>query len=384
MIDDDIVYAPDEEEDIPIEERAREIAERIRGDTLWQYKAIEGWWNEGVFVDSCGLGARAFTPMALIEEQLKDIGEISSLRIMTPNIEYVPSLVNGGAESVTLIARDECVKTRNVISSEVFGLEAEYLVINPDSEATMSDKYDIAIGNPPYLGQQYLHQKFFNMAVNMVKNGGTVSFVQPATPYFNKKADTDIPSQKMRDNIKKYKTRVKIIDPAIFENVDILGNLAVTKLVKVEESDQRIERVEYTNGKVYHNVDLENVTRTQMEPQMFATIKAKYESFVKDKGSINSLVRRDKNALVARLPARVTDPRKWPIFFIEGTRGTSGAFGILASSKKEVDRIYEYLMTNPARFGLAINMFASDLAGGGHAIGASCGLQSAVDRRKSL
>lgn len=385
MIDKDILFEPDEEEVIPLSERVQEIAARIRGDTMWQYKVIEGWWNEGVFADSRGPGARAFTPMALIEEKLADIGDISGLRIMTLNIEYVPSLVNGGAKSVTLMTRDLCERSQNVITSATFGLEAEYLV-NPKLEAPMSEseKYHIVIGNPPYQGQSQVHQKFFNMAVNMVRNNGTVSFVQPATTYLNKKAKTDDASQTMRNSIKKYKTQVRIIDPAIFENVDILGNLAVTKLVKTEDSDSRIERVEYINGDVHKNVDLENVTRTQMEPKMYAAIKAKYEALVKEKGSIDSLVRRDRSALVARLPARVTDRRKWPIFFIEGTRGTSGAFGILASSKKEVDRIYEYLMTNPARFGLAIHMFASDLAGGGNAIGASSGLQRVMDRRKSL
>ena len=370
MIDDDISYAPYEEEDIPIKERAREIAERIRGDTLWQYKVIEGWWNEGVFVDSCGPGARAFTPMALIEEKLADIGSISGLRIMTPNIEYVPSLVNGGAESVTLMTKDLCEKSRNVITSAVFGLETEYLV-NPNLEVAMNEsgefkKYDIVIGNPPYRGQAKLHQKFFNMAVNMVKDGGIVSFIQPATAYFNKKAETDAPSQKMRENIKRYKTEVKIVPPSIFGNVSIRGDLSVTKLVKTESPDPTIASVKYISGKVVENVDLENVTKTEMEPQMFASIKSKYEAYVKENGSIMDLQSLDKTALMARLPARMTeDSASWPIFFIEGTRGTSGAHGILASSKKEVDRIYEYLMTNPARFGLALLMFSTDLKGGG-------------------
>ena len=361
-------------------ERAQDIAARIKGDTLWQYKTIEGWWGEEVFAESYGPHRRGLTPIELVETQVNDLGEFEGLSFLTPNLEYVPFLVNGGARSVTLVSKHECEKTRNVVSSKVFGLEAEYLV-NPKLEATMPKKYDIAIGNPPYRGQAKLHQKFFNMAVNMVEDGGKVSFIQPATAYFNKKAVTDPPSQKMRENIKKYKTEVKIIPPSIFGNVSIRGDLAVTKLVKVETPDSTIDKVEYISGKVVKNVDLENVTKTEMDPHMFASIKKKYEAYVEKNGSIIERQSLDKTALMARLPARMTeDPVSWPIFFIEGTRGTRGAHGILASSKKEVDRIYEYLMTNPARFGLAILMFSTDLKGGGSRFSPSRGLQPCMDR----
>lgn len=386
MIDDilyasDVIYAPDEEENIPIKERAREIAGRIRGDTLWQYKVIEGWWNEGVFVESSGRQRRGLTPIELVEMQISDLGEFDGLSLLTPNLEYVPYLVNRGAESVTLITKSECNRTRNVITSKVFGLEAEYLV-NPELEATMPDKYDIAIGNPPYQGQAKLHQRFFNMAVNMVKEGGTVSFIQPATAYFNKKADTDAPSQKMRDNIKRYKCSARILNPTVFENVSIRGDLSVTNLVKKETSPQ-VDRIEYANGDVYKNIDLENITRTQMEPNMFARIKRKYETCVKKNGSLVDLITEDTSQLKARLAFRVTDPG-WPIFFVKRTEATHGPFGLRASSKKEVDGIYEYLMTNPARFGLGILMFAANLAGGGNGISSHCRFQSYVDRRRNL
>lgn len=386
MIDDilyasDVIYAPDEEEEIPLEERAQEIAGRIRGDALWQYKIIEGWWNEKAFVESSGRKRRGLTPIELVEMQINDLGEFQGLSLLTPNLEYVPYLVSGGAESVTLVTKEECERTRNVVTSKVFGLEAEYLV-NPELEATMPGKYNIAIGNPPYQGQAQLHQRFFNMAVNMVENGGTVSFIQPATAYFNKKADTDEPSQKMRDNIKKYKTTARILNPSVFENVSIRGDLSVTKLVKTESSSQ-VERIEYANGDAYENIDLENITRTQMEPKMFARIKAKYEACVKKNGSLADLITDDANEFKARLAFRVTDPG-WPIFFVKKTEATHGPFGLRASSKKEVDGIYRYLMTNPARFGLGILMFAANLAGGGNGISPHCGFQSVMDRRKNL
>ena len=347
---------------------AKQAADRLRGNTEMQYRNIKTVWEKGQFRET--KERQGFTTRCVIEKQLESIGTLEGLDAMTPNIEYVPFLVNGGAKSVTLLTKNKCQIAQNLVTSPTFGLEAKYQ-FNPKLEPHMTDQYDIVIGNPPYKGQSKLHQKFFNLAVNLVKKGGTVSFIQPATAYFNKKTETDPPSQKMRDNIKKYRTEVEILSPSVFENVSIRGDLAITKLVKTK-SQQTIKQVKYASGKVVNNVELENVTKTELDPSMFASIKGKYEAIVEQMGSLSQLQSLDKSALKARLPARMTeDPVSWPIFFIKGTCSTRGAHGILAKSEDEVGRIYEYLMTNPARFGLAILMFSTDLKGGGTRVGAS-------------
>ena len=342
---------------------ARTVADSLRGNTEMQYHNIKLVWEQGRFKEI--KDRPVFTPNWVIEKQLNAIGKIAGLRILTPNIEYVPSLVNAGSRSVTLMTKENCDVTKNLVTSPTFGLNATYQ-FNPNLEPRMNNQYDIVIGNPPYRGQAKLHQKFFNLAVNLVKPDGTVSFIQPATAYFNKKSKTDPPSEKMRNNIKKYQTEVIILPPSTFDNVSIRGDLAITKLVKTE-TNSKIKQVTYASGKVIKNVDLENVTKTELDPSTFASINRKYKACVKKFGSIMELQTLDKKALKARLPARMTeDEKSWPIFFIKGTCSTSGAHGILASSEDEVRLIYEYLKTNPARFGLALLMFSTDLKGGGH------------------
>lgn len=96
----------------------------------------------------------------------------------------------------------------------------------------LGEKFDVVVGNPPYQGQRRLHQKFFNCAVKMAVQGGQVAFIQPATVYFNKKKNTDKPSQEMRNNIEKYATSVKMIDPTVFDNALNFNDIAMTILTK--------------------------------------------------------------------------------------------------------------------------------------------------------
>jgi len=48
-------------------------------------------------------------------------------------------------------------------------------------------KFDVIVGNPPYQGNAELHQKIFNLSVNLLNDGGDLSFIQPALPIHNKK-----------------------------------------------------------------------------------------------------------------------------------------------------------------------------------------------------
>lgn len=346
---------------------AKLVADALRGNPAMQYHNIKVVWEQGKFKEI--KDRPVFTPRRVIDRHLDSIAQVESLHVMTPNIEYVPFLVSRGTRTVTLMTKEKCPITRNLVTSPTFGLDAKYQ-FNSSLEPRMTDQYDIVIGNPPYRGQAKLHQKFFNLAVNLVKPDGIVSFIQPATAYFNKKTETDRPSQKMRDNIKKYQTEVEILPPSIFENVSIRGDLAITKLVKTK-SEPTIKQIKYASGKVVNNVALENVTKTELDPSIYASIKAKYEAFVKKQGSLIKLQSLDKSALKARLPARMTeDATSWPIFFLKGKCSNCGAHGILASSEEEVVRIYQYLMTNPARFGLALLMFSTDFKGGGIRAGA--------------
>lgn len=246
----------------------------------------------------------------------------------------------------------------------------------PDNQITCQDfmkmdfnmeKFSAVVGNPPYKGQAQLHQQCFNKAVELTEDDGTVLFIQPSTIYFNKKEETQKHSQVVRDNIKKYKTSVEFVNPKIFENANVFNDLAITHLVKTP-SAKEIESVTYTSGMQYTNVRLEDVTKTEMEPTMYANIVKKYKAYVSQHGSLLDATTNDPTVKKARITSQrgniggddwytfMPAPKKYWV--------NNGDFGVPAASDEIVENIYDYLTLNFTRFGLAIYKFAGDLHGG--------------------
>jgi hypothetical protein len=245
----------------------------------------------------------------------------------------------------------------------------------PDSQITCQDfmkmdfnmEFSVVVGNPPYKGQAQLHQQFFNKAVELTEDNGTILFIQPSTIYFNKKEETQKHSQVVRNNIKKYKTSVEFVNPKIFENANVFNDLAITHLVKTDSPDE-IDSVTYTSGIQYTNVRLEDVTKTEMEPTMYANIVKKYKSYVAQHGSLLDATTNDSTVKKARITSQrgniggddwytfMPAPKKYWV--------NHGDFGVPATSDKMVENIYDYFTLNFTRFGLAIYKFAGDLHGG--------------------
>ena len=231
-------------------------------------------------------------------------------------------------------------------------------------------KFDGFIVNPPYKGQSMLHQQFFNLGVDLVKDGGQVVCLQPAIAYFNKKEKTDDKSQKMRDNIKKYNTKVDFVSPKVFGTAAPSNDLSITTLTKVEDQEE-IREVKYTSGTTYKNVKLENVTKLEMKPAIYESIVAKYKMFITQHGSIEDITSSKEGVekvKIAAIRGNVAIGSDWYTFIPNkenDLRITTGDFGIVTKgSKKNAEAIHHNLKLNSMRFGLAIYKFSTDMHGG--------------------
>jgi hypothetical protein len=291
----------------------------------------------------------------------------------------------GGGQFVKEIERRLLAQghSKKNIASRVFGCEelshrveyavnkhklvGHYAVTNFLEQEFMNMSFNVVVGNPPYKGQAQLHQQFFNKAVELTKDDGVVLFIQPSTIYFNKKEETQKHSQIVRDNIKRYKTSVKFVNPKVFENASVFNDLAITHLIKTPDNKE-IETVTYTSGTQYNNVRLEDVTKTELEPKLYASITKKYKKYVSEHGSLLDVTTNDPSVKKARITSQrgniggddwytfMPAPKKYWV--------NHGGFGVPATSDKMVANIYDYFTLNFTRFGLAIYKFAGDLHGG--------------------
>ena len=244
-------------------------------------------------------------------------------------------------------------------------IEGDFLSLNIDM------KFDVILGNPPYKGQSMLHQKFFNKSVELLNVEGVIGFIQPATVYFNKKEETDEASQEMRNNINTYNTQVEMLRPEVFDNALNRNDIAITIMQKIENKDSEIKSVIYRSGKQFSQVKLKNVNRTEIDPEIYESIVSKYQKMIDSNGCIYDKITHKKAPAKAKL-ASMRGNRggdDWYTFIPKDksywtTKNNEGDWGVDAKSHNEAMNIYNYFTTNPARFGLSINKFSSDLKGG--------------------
>jgi hypothetical protein len=232
-------------------------------------------------------------------------------------------------------------------------------------------KFNAIIINPPYNGKAALHQQFFNKCYDLLEDNGVLAAIQPATTYFNKKDSQKGPVDTMQELIKTNPCEVEIENPEIFENAGIQNDLSITYLTKSKKVGNNIDKITYKNGNTYTDVPLEDISMTQIDPVIYARIRSKYEAYVSEHGSlekkISKVVGKRKAHLGKIRGTRPTDDDFYTFIPLRENRSEYGlskdsTFGVVATSKNEVDFIYDYLESYVARFALALLKFSQNTA----------------------
>ena len=311
-----------------------------------------------VLVQKKMLGDKIYTPLAICEDKLLANVDITpDTKILVGNIEFafvLKKFMDIDPSQITLLTK----------GNKQLKLFASKMGINVVYNLGKKMKFDIIIANPPYKGGESLHQKFFNDCVDICSPGGSVIFLQPATPYFNKKKTQNDAVLEMQGNIRMYKTDVEIVSSSIFKNATNNNDLAITWLEKTEDSDE-INSITYKDGTVLKNVPLEDASITGIEPKIYRSIKEKYFSFSMKKGSLFDIV------------DEVPGVEKIYLGKIRPYRGSGDEMFTLISNKKDVwgvtdkwginedislmDNVYSYVTSNFARFALTFLKFNGNL-----------------------
>ena len=250
----------------------------------------------------------------------------------------------------------------------------EYDLGIPEENITSEDflttefnmKFDVVITNPPYLGKRALHQQFFNLAVELVKDDGDVVFIQPATVYFNKKEYQKNAVKTMISHLENYVVDVEILGSEIFENASVANDLAITHLKKTKSNTKNINAIKYKNGDKYTDVPLANISQTRMNPDVYESISNKIKTYISKHGSLQDALETDESKIKAKLAKirGVSGPESlmWYSLMPNDKKywGTDSDYGISVKSQQQVDNAYEYFKTYIARFGLAMSKFTAN------------------------
>jgi hypothetical protein len=149
-------------------------------------------------------------------------------------------------------------------------------------------KFDYIIGNPPYI--RGLHIKISVRSFFNLKDLGELIFIQPGTMFFNKNKKPREYEKKYKEIIQSFYTEAEIVPGSIFEKeAGFLTSLSITKIKKEKSKNKLIEKIKYQNGKEYDDVRLENISFTQIPPNIYEKIRIKCETFIEKQGSIDTL-----------------------------------------------------------------------------------------------
>lgn len=233
-------------------------------------------------------------------------------------------------------------------------------------EEGISMKFNVIIANPPYEGQKSLHQRFFNKAVEeMVIDGGTVCFLQPAVIYHNKKENPRKPTVQMRNHVLENTVQVYFVNSSVFKNAAITGQCSVTVLTKDETNSGVIEYVQTVSGSTFKDVDLEYINQQEMDVATYKSIVEKIKA-ASTNGTLHTICQDSSDGEIFALPKvrGHSGTNDFYTFIPRDGFDTTSDWGIAIDGEYQKDNVRTYLKTFIARFAFSIRKYSVHLYAG--------------------
>lgn len=149
-------------------------------------------------------------------------------------------------------------------------------------------EFDVTLGNPPYKGKgNPLHLQFLEKCYNLTKDGGLISFVQPATFVLDQKKINQY-YQECRNLISNDLISIDIYPKDIFENAAINTALSVS-LIKKNNTRKNTIKVKYVSiDKIVEFNNIEEINQFA-DNEVFHSIREKVLKWCHTHGSLQDI-----------------------------------------------------------------------------------------------
>jgi len=349
-------------------------------------KNFENLRNEKVFVES----AIPYTPKSLIDKIFNNIPPIKNKKFDTNigviyTVEMAFWLARCGFTNITMLIGEQDQKMQKICTNA----NIKYRIINVTEDTKNMPKFDVVVGNPPYNGNAQLHQRFFNLSVDtLIKNDGVVAFLQPATPYLNKKSDIGKfkHHEQMKEYIKQYETTAWLFSPNMYFSEADIGNILSVTILKKTKSNEEISTVTYDfNGeqKTFNDIALEDISIHGNKPEIVNSIRHKIEKYIKLNGSLNDIIGNKNKPFLCRLgkirgdisgrnsSTNCTEPffknsfftlvsKRKELHIYDSVDYETDEFSIGCSTREEAENVYTYCTTKFTQFALSLLKFTTN------------------------
>ena len=324
---------------------------------LRDHKFAETFRKEGKFATK---SIAETVPMELVKSMMSKsrISPADSRVLVMFSVEMAASLKYYGVKNVVFTTDVYDDFMRRFVEKY---FDYKYMTLDDIKENDM--KFDSVLANPPYDGVKELHQRFFNKSVNeLVVDGGTVCFLQPATIYNNKKPNQKSESRMMQANVKQHTTHVTMQDPKIFKKAKLRAGLSVTMLIKDDSNSGVIDTLDYLSGERHESIDLQDVNKLEMNPSVYRSIYDKILYQVSLNGALASIAEWNQPGLKITHMNGNAGPEHYSLLnksenLREYISEPSNDKFTMRIAKEEVPNAVSYLETFILRFALSLHKY---------------------------
>ena len=162
--------------------------------------------------------------------------------------EFLPEYEKFSSENCVLLVEKGIPFNIVFMDIKKIGLNVNLMTHDDLLKDKIKMKFDYIVMNPPYKGG--LHIDIFNKAFELLKEGGSMTSIQPATPFLN--TNTPRPNKKdvlIRKIIQKNKSLIRMVDGNDLFNEEFFVPLSIITLTKtIDDTESVCVEYQHLNG----------------------------------------------------------------------------------------------------------------------------------------